>query len=301
LRAIGKGGVPVPGVYGIRSCSSASGGKELLSLERRLRESSVSVVVLGWFGAQDRHVQKYCNFWTSLGVQEVTQHTCSVQAVLFPPQGDKESREFLLGEKMQTGRNELEEIEAKGEKKKKKLVIYHVFSLGGFVFFASILMQNLTRAGMRHDPWTDVAGIVFDSGPPVELSAKNALCGITTGLVVSDEGVPEKLYSNFVFRGLWHAAWGAYQALAGYQKRYDAIKDVFSEHGPKNQLYLYTEEDRILDFQAIEKFIEGQAKLEGKEISTKKWTKGKHVQLLREYEEEYKAELVGFLKRILSS
>lgn len=241
----------------------------------------VSVVVVGWFGAQERHVQKYSSLWSEqLGIKDVTQVCPSVQSVLFPPTGERDAKKYL-----------------QNATAKEDIVIYHVLSLGGFSFFGSLLMQNLETLDTQYNP-RNVVGIVFDSGPPMCLSAKNALSGITTGLFVSDEGIPEVLFGNALVRNLWLSVWHTYKVVVGYTQWYEDIVDAFSKHGPRHQLYLYTAQDKILDSSSIELFIQEQERL-GKAVSKKKWEKGKHVQLFREYKEEYTAELAGFLKQIV--
>ena len=265
----------------VREGAASDGG----ALRRERASKSVSVVCLGWFGCKEKHLLKYSELWKKLGVTDVIVYRPSPQAILFPSKSKEEAETFL-----------------KQVPPLKDNVIYHLFSLGGFAFYGQLLL-NSHCINSNHNPREDVVGIIFDCGPPTRLTPKNALAGILTGLVVPDEDLAHQLYEMAWFRGVWNTLWSRYKLLVDYDAWYSATINIFNKYGPTHQLYLYTHQDKILSPESIDEFIQQQECLDGssdkRRISLKKWTTGKHVQLLRQHPKDYMNEVTAFLENIL--
>jgi len=265
------------GRHRVVSAGGTQPGKYSAETNRHGKLPNVSVVLIGWFGSEERHVMKYCECWRKLGVKDLFVHRPSNLAVLSSRICEQEARDFLAKPK------QLNEI-----------VIYHVFSLGGYVFFGTLLKESeksLRTAAAKH------SSIVLDSGPGIlssryAWSSQSAAIGLLTGGAGLDEKKALRVYESTA--SVWDRVWGFFSSTKSYERRYKLISEAFNKLSSEHQLYLYSESDAVMPSESIELFIRGQRE-QGKSVSCKKWPNGSHVQLLRQHKEEYEAELLHFL------
>ena len=226
------------------------------------------VVCIGWFGANSRHLAKYGEAWRRLGVDDVICYRPSVLGVLFRTRGEQEARQFL--ENLPTPQSS------------HHLTVWHVLSQGGFTFFGSLLVQSRSE---KEKARIASAAVVFDSGPCLALTERDAVVGVLTGLLSGyDENDVLLAYNSKVFRYVWDRGFQVYRLV--YDPRTEAILSAFTRHVTAPQYYLYSAQDKVIPAPAVEAFIARQ-RGEKRTVAVKKFESGKHVQLLREHGEEY--------------
>ena len=260
------------------------------------------MIILGWFGSQQKHLEKYCEAWRRLGVEDVVSYRPSLASVLFRGTGEREASEFLKRQR---------------NVPRKEVEIWHLMSQGGWSFYGSLLLLQLKELkGERTSAPRDKArplglqirapaALVFDSGPTLRLEAKNAAVGVLSGVFSSwNEEKALDFYSTPPVSFVWDQLFRAYSVwfygrwASDMNKALDSNDgEVEGEERKEKQLYLYSMEDKVIDPLSIETFAKEQEKL-GKVVYTKKWQRGKHVQLLREHRDEYCAELKRLLKEL---
>ncbi|QDZ17851.1 DUF829 domain-containing protein [Chloropicon primus] len=229
------------------------------------RAKDVSVICVGWFGSQQRHLDKYCETWRKIGVKRVICYSPSVKAILLRRFCEREARKFLQN---------LPKPEGK--------VVWHLFSQGGFTFFGSVLQEDL-----KCEIKDSVAAVVFDCGPSLGLTREDAVVGVLTGVLkAKDEETALSVYNRKWFKTFWDNGWAVYDRMI-YGDWNASVLRSFGSLEKAKQFYLYSAEDKVIGYRAIEEFISRQEEGGKKVALAKKWETGKHVNLLREHENEY--------------
>ena len=252
-----------------RSVARRSISQSNVALPSDPKPSVKRVVCIGWFGANSRHLAKYGEAWRRLGVEDVICYRPSVIGVLFRTRGEQEAREFLKNLPMLQSPHHQ--------------TVWHVLSQGGFTFFGSLLLQSWSeKEKARIAP----AAVVFDSGPCIALTERDAVVGVLTGLLSGyDENDVLLAYNaSKAFRYVWDRGFGLYRLV--YDPRTEAILSAFDRMMTAPQYYLYSAQDKVIPAPAVEAFIARQ-RGQKRTVVARKFASGKHVQLLREHEEEY--------------
>ena len=235
------------------------------------------VIVLGWYGAQLRHVKKYCEALgeavTSQGrCVAVLTSVCPKVAVMAPT--DRWRRNFAdkcLGAVETSG--------LVGGDSKRPLYVF-VFSNGGA--FVLKEMQDRLRDPQRF-PCCAVAfaGAAFDSAP----------CYLhpMTGVRAVTEGQPAwvKPFVALLFTSLSLPAGFFWDYPRNFWRAWEQAPD-------RRELFLFSEVDPLCDHLKLAALVEAR-RAAGARAERREFVGSKHVQHMRTYPDEYKAALGDWL------
>lgn len=262
-----------------RALNTEAGSFRKRAIARVSRAEDVSVVCVGWFGSQQRHLDKYCETWRKIGVKRVICYSPSIKAILLRRFCEREARKFLQNLPKQEGK-----------------VIWHIFSQGGFTFFGSVLQEDLKSNAQIKD---SAAAVVFDCGPSLGLTREDAVVGVLTGVLkAKDEETALDIYKRWWVKLFWDNGWAVYDRMIYGEWNASVLRNFGSLEKAK-QFYLYSAEDKVIGYRAIEEFISRQEQGGKKVALAKKWETGKHVNLLREHENEYVSCLQNIYNDVL--
>ncbi|KAK8734264.1 hypothetical protein OTU49_006095 [Cherax quadricarinatus] len=242
-------------------------------------EKEPVVFLLGWLGAQDNHLAKYCSIYNQKGC--ITIRYTSPLSYMFARPGARNpiARKLLAL---------LRDMSLDDHP-----VFFHIFSNNG-----SILYYSMTKAFTEPDaPNISVKGIIFDSTPsPRRLySGVRAVYGATQG------SVWKKIFASFGM-ALYMLSYGILSVL------WTIISGKLPKHPPWAlvedparcpQLFLYSRADKLISSDDVEFFITERQKL-GVPVVAKCWADSPHVQHYRMYPEEYRESVYSFLSLCLS-
>ncbi|GMH24035.1 hypothetical protein Nepgr_025878 [Nepenthes gracilis] len=232
------------------------------------RDCLVTAVLLGWLGAEPKHLKRYAEIYTSKGMSAVT-FAVSVRNLL----------RFDLGRSVQNRISELMNQLALWLMKpdsdgRERCLIFHVFSNTGWLAYGAIL----SRLQDKPDLLKKIRGCIVDSGGAPELNPQIWAAGFGAALLkkrnqavnASVEGgeldvngpkMMENMISTIEILLLLflEAAFSFILKLPDVNRRLTKILLVLSENQPYcPQLYLYSTADKIIPFRSVELFMEEQ-------------------------------------------
>ncbi|KAL7101861.1 hypothetical protein ACP275_08G081200 [Erythranthe tilingii] len=270
------------------------------------KRPEAAVVMLGWLGAQPKHLKKYIELYNNKGIHAVT-FVASVRDVLSFDLGKK------LEERIQKLARELASW-LSDETGRDRVLIFHTFSNTGWLAYGAIL-NNLKD---RQDLLEKIKGCVVDSGGDPNLDPKVWAAGFTTALLkksssatypstplqIDNKGskIEEKepflieTFLLFAFEKLFSSLLN----LPNVNPRLTKVISGLSKNQPAcPQLYLYSAGDKVIPFRAVELFIEEQRKI-GKRVSSFNFGSSPHVDHYRTFPDLYASQIDYFLKDCLS-
>lgn len=231
--------------------------------ERRL------VVLMSWLEAQEKHIEKYRQFYLSRGFDVLNVKTSALDLLLPTVGAKKISQDFLrfLMEKQYSD------------------VLLHGFSVGGFMFGQILLdidhQSEQTRQKLLHS----IRGLVFDSLVPFE------------GIAI---GVSRSISQNPVLAKALEYLLRAYLVVGDRiaTKYYlEASDKVWGAPLKCPSLFFFSKDDRIADHTIIQRLIEIWNK-EGVETDRMLVESSPHVQIFTKHHDAYVNKVEEFLKRI---
>lgn len=241
------------------------------------------VLVAAWWGAKERHFDKYLQLWQSLGQEQVVGLRPPIATALLPS---------LVRE---AGRQYCSEVSHLCSLYPSRPVLLHVFSGAGFVLVSTMMQQAQEQQGAT---WLSrVSGVVFDSSPADITADITGRALVASALEENVAGV--ELRHPLLTRGAVRVfQWYLFlpqiqQQLADVQRVWHAVAPVCP------QLYLYSDKDPLVTPDSVERFMTQQDQ-RGCDTLAMKWQDSLHCEHYRTYPEEYRNILTHFMRRLES-
>ncbi|XP_018680752.2 uncharacterized protein LOC103992559 isoform X2 [Musa acuminata AAA Group] len=268
------------------------------------------VVMLGWLGAEPKHLNKYAGLYTSKGIEPVK--------FVIPV---KELLGFDLGRRVQDkiARFTTELVSwcsQTEEDGRERCLLFHTFSNTGWLTYGSIL-ENLQT---RPDIIEKIKGCVIDSGADPEISPQVWAAGFSAALLKkrsslissSDEnnGVAKpdmkmngtgtkdnsSSFAEILTLSLLEKFFTLVLMLPDVNQRLrKTISILWNKQPLCPQLYLYSSADMVIPVNSVENFIKEQ-KTSGRIVHAHDFGSSPHVDHLRSYPQMYSAKITEFME-----
>uniref|UniRef100_A0AC35UEV5 Transmembrane protein 53 n=1 Tax=Rhabditophanes sp. KR3021 TaxID=114890 RepID=A0AC35UEV5_9BILA len=252
-----------------------------LEIHQTSQESTVLIVLIGWAGCQDRHLAKYAKIYETGGFDTI-RLTVPIRKIRGLTCYDKFTGfiyERLAG---------IKDIATKG-------IIFHVFSMNGGNTFLKVYEKYLQEKG----DW-NIKGVIFDSCP-ADVQPSQLALAITMTMYPSTKygGISSiltqsMLYAHFLFERTWVYLHSLVNADA-YSNYFAYFKLLSMKTLPRNQLYIYSDADKICSSSSTEKFLEEQIKVVDQTVLVAKFDNSDHVQHYRAHPQEYTERCIKFV------
>ncbi|XP_078438715.1 alpha/beta-Hydrolases superfamily protein [Wolffia australiana] len=258
-----------------------------------------TAVLLGWLGAEQRHLRRYAEMYGSRGMRTVS----------FVVPVDELAFDLGRGVEEKIGRFAAE-LAAWVEGGPRRRLLFHTFSNTGWFTYGAIL-ENLRS---RKDILEKIGGCVVDSGADPEINPQVWAAGFSAALMKKrrqvalalEEVLPgdtavaepvgeERDVPELVVLSILEKLFSFVLKLPDVNQRLSKIISILShEQPPCPQLYLYSSADRVIPARSVELFIESQRD-KGREVHAHDFRVSPHVDHLRTFPRVYSAKLHDFL------
>ncbi|KAK9129849.1 hypothetical protein Sjap_010336 [Stephania japonica] len=284
-----------------------------------------TVVLLGWLGAEQKHLRRYAELYNSMGIHAV-KFVVPVKDVMlgFDFGRGVERRVLGLAEELVSW---VSESERDG---RERCLIFHTFSNTGWFAYV-VHLYTLHCYGLildylqgRGDYMSKIKGCVIDSGGCPEINPKVWAAGFSAALLkkrssstlpaVDDKGNDSQMHANrskvhysepnLVEASLLAVLENLFFFILKWpdvNRRLTKIITIMSKNQPTcPQLYLYSTADKVIPFGSVEMFIEDQ-KNKGIKVRAYNFGSSPHVDHYRTFPDIYIAELCKFLKECITT
>lgn len=234
-----------------------------LAPERRL------VILLSWLEAKEKHIEKYRQFYLERGFDVLNVKTSPLD-LLLPNHGARKISEdfvrFMIDKQYSN-------------------VVWHGFSVGGYMFGRLLLEIDKLDEGTRKHLLNSFKGLVFDSLVPFEGTCVGVANSITRNQIGAK--IIEQLLRFYLTVGHNIAT-----------KYYLEVSDkVWGGPLKCPSLFLMSKDDIISDHKIVERLMSGWSK-SGIETHKMLVDSSPHVQIFTQHHEAYKSEVENFLAHI---
>ncbi|KAG0584655.1 hypothetical protein KC19_3G225800 [Ceratodon purpureus] len=289
-----------------------------------VKKPMLTVVLLGWLGAQQKHLKKYAEWYNARGIHAVTFVIPMTDILSFKGQGNAEEHvDALARHLVQWLSDQGEHVDLEGEKQ----LIFHTFSNTGWLTYGAILEKMQKQGGNLVER---IKGCVVDSAPVPDPDPQVWASGFSAALLKKrssatkpaslkgevKEGVTVEASSlgsvaNLEMGGANGLETAVLSVLEGFfslflklpainQRLSEVVTVLQKKQPPCPQLYIYSTADKVIPVKAVEAFIEEQRKT-GRVVRACNLQSSPHVDHFRSHPKLYSEQLSNFLKEVLPS
>lgn len=232
-------------------------------------------MLLGWLGADRKHVAKYAEAWRAppLGLVDVVDVVPGVAATLFERAADAAHLEALRRVTRET---------AAGAP-----LVLHAFSNAGELFLGGLMRRADGGCELARDVLGRTAGVVLDSAPgrlDVDV-VERGVSATLLGVAAPPRGDPLRVPG---------ARLAASALLAANAERLEAVRSAWDTALPGvPTLLLHTKADTLIPAEFLEAFA-ARREAGGAPVRTRAWDDPPHCEILRYHRDEYVHELASW-------
>ncbi|KAL8152026.1 hypothetical protein V2J09_021834 [Rumex salicifolius] len=271
----------------------------------------VMAVLLGWLGADPKHLKRYTEIYASRGINTLGFVVPVSEMLWFDLGRNVESRiERLVNDIVAW----LMESEKDG---KQRCLVFHTFSNTGWLVYGAIL----SRLQDRPELVARIKGCIVDSGGDPELNPKVWAAGFVTAILkkrssavypVGEIGKMDPMLSvsklqqkepNLLENILLFVLEKLFSFLLCFpdiHQRLSKVITALSKNSPScPQLYLYSTADMVIPFHSVESFMEEQRRM-GRNVCSLNFQSSPHVDHFRTFPDLYSSKVSSFLDECLS-
>ncbi|KAE8727118.1 4-phosphopantetheine adenylyltransferase isoform 1 [Hibiscus syriacus] len=275
------------------------GGGEAEAL--RNTDKVTTVVLLGWLGATNKHLNKFVEWYNSRGIHAVTFLVELKDLLCLDPVSMLDRRIAELANGLATWGSEKE------DDGRERCFIFHTFSNTGWLVYGSVIDRFQRREGLKEM----IKGVIFDSGSADPLNPKVWAAGFAVAILKklnnskngSENGVtdskPQKAEPEMIEAVVLASLEKFFKSLLnmpGVERKFRAVVNAALEHHPHcPQLYLYSTADKVVPYKSVE-FCINEMSNKGIKVFSLNFGTSPHVDHYRNFPNLYSSELHSFLK-----
>jgi len=286
------------------------------------KKPALTVVLLGWLGAQQKHLKKYAEWYNARGIHAVTFVVPMTDVLTFKVGGKAEEHVDRLAHHLALWLTEQGE-HANGIEGEKQLM-FHTFSNTGWLTYG-VILEKLQERGDHL--LGKIKGCVVDSAPAADPDPQIWASGFSAALLkkrssatkeaavvnetkegVTVEGSQKGVLLNTevepngveaVLLSVLAGFFSVFLKLPAISERLSKVVTTLSKQQPQcPQLYIYSTADKVIPVKSVEAFIEQQRKA-GHVVRSCNLQSSPHVDHFRSHPQLYSEQLSNFLKEVL--
>ncbi|CAM6008141.1 unnamed protein product, partial [Sphagnum balticum] len=283
------------------------------------KKPALTVVLLGWLGAQQKHLKKYAEWYNARGIHAVTFVVPMTDVLTFKVGGKAEEHVDRLAHHLALWLTEQGE-HANGIEGEKQLM-FHTFSNTGWLTYG-VILEKLQERGDHL--LGKIKGCVVDSAPAADPDPQIWASGFSAALLkkrssatkeavlvnetkegVTVEGSQKGVLSNTevepsgveaALLSVLAGFFSVFLKLPAISERLSKVVTTLSKQQPQcPQLYIYSTADKVIPVKSVEAFIEQQRKA-GHVVRSCNLQSSPHVDHFRSHPQLYSEQLSNFLK-----
>lgn len=291
--------------------------------DARVKRPVLTVVLLGWLGAQQKHLKKYAEWYNARGIHAVTFLIPMTDILSFKVEKNAEEHVNSLARHLsQWLSDQGEHADIEGDKQ----LMFHTFSNTGWLTYG-IILEKMQEQGHFLEK---IAGCVVDSAPVADPDPQVWASGFSAALLKKRSSATQPGFSNreveegitveassqgtivnseakrangleIAVLPLLEAFFSLFLKLPAIDQRLSQVVNVLQKKQPAcPQLYIYSTADKVIPVKAVEAFIEEQRK-SGRVVRACNLQSSPHVDHFRSHPQVYSEQLSNFLKEVLPS
>ncbi|PPR90815.1 hypothetical protein GOBAR_AA29865 [Gossypium barbadense] len=264
------------------------------------KDKVITVVLLGWLGATNKHLNRYVEWYNSRGIHAVTFLVELKDLLCLDPVSMLDRRIAELANGLATWGSEKE------DDGRERCFIFHTFSNTGWLVYGSVIERFQRREGLKEM----IKGVIFDSGSADPLNPKvwaagfavailkklNSKNGSENGGTDSTLQKAEPQMVEAVVLASLEKFFKSVLDMPEVERKFRAVVDAALEAHPHcPQLYLYSTADKVVPYKSVECCIEEMSK-KGIKVSSFNFGTSPHVDHYRNFPNLYSSELYTFFK-----